>query len=454
MCKILQFMKYPYVLFFLFLISCQKDVITNDTILPIVNSVKPTDEFKGYVVNIKNKQDAVDYWKNNLVLPDLITVVFQKPSNVNNVRYGSFLLSLTTGDFNNDSCIDVFNGGAAYKGQLTNSTFLIWNPTTKKFEDKNLFNDGTTSLGNPVKVMSIEFNNDNFVDLVIFGHGDEGLVDAINEPISIALSDGKGKYKIVKLTELIPTELQRFTIEGGDMGDLNGDGLMDLFVACNSHTFIFWGTPSSPYFTNKNYSHFATDTTNFKSNNGFGEVVPEMAEVYSAKIYDVNNDKLNDIILNSSERDGSTHKVMINQGDGKFNKNSTIKLPLYDGVGGIGIGLQDCVVDDLNNDGLNDIIGLINLSGQSWNIVTYIQQKNGTFIIDKNYFQVDNSTYKKSPTNLVYYDFNGDGKKDITYGDDADNGQIIYKSVFIRSDNKFIQKSFYEYDRYANSIKK
>ena len=145
---------------------------------------------------------------------------------------------------------------------------------------------------------------------------------------------------------------------------------------------------------------------------------------------------------------------MINQGKGRFNQNGIIKLPLYDGVGGIGIGLQDCVIDDLNNDGLKDIIGLINLSGQSWNIIVYTQQKNGTFIIDKSYFQVDNSTYKRSPANLVYYDFNGDGKKDVTYGDDADNGQMIYKNIFIRSNDKFIQKSFYEFDSYANTIKK
>jgi hypothetical protein len=246
----------------------------------------------------------------------------------------------------------------------------------------------------------------------------------------------------------------RFAIEGGDLGDLNGDNIMDLFITSNSHTFIFWGVREEPYFTNINYAHFAHDTANFKSDNGFGEVVPEGAEVYGAKICDINNDGLNDIILNSPETRGSTKRILINQGKGRFNQNGIIKLPLYDGVGGVGIGLQDCVIDYINNDTLPDIIGLMNLSGQSWDIITYIQQKNGTFIIDKSYFQVDNSTYKKSPANLVYYDFNGDGKKDITYGDDADNGQMIYKNVFIRSNDKFIQKSFYEYDSYANSIKK
>jgi hypothetical protein len=452
-------MKYIYIVLSLFIISCKKEIVTNQVIIPIKDSVKPilvkpVNEFKGYVVNANNRLIGPDYWKNNSVLPDLITVVFQKPLNLNATRYGSFLLSLTTGDFNNDGYIDVFNGGTAYKGQLANLAFLIWDPINKKFEDKNLFNDGTTSLGNPAKVMSVYFNNDNYVDLLIFGHGDEGFIDATNEPMSIALSDGKGKYDLIKLTTLIPTELQRFTIESGDLGDLNGDNIIDLFVTCNSHTFIFWGISEKPYFTNKNYAHFAHDTTNFKSDNGFGEVVPEGAEVYGAKISDINNDGLNDIILNSPERGGSTKRIMLNQGKGRFNQNGIIKLPLYNGVGGIGIGLQDCVVDDLNNDGLKDIIGLMNLSGQSWDIITYTQQKNGTFIIDKSYFQVDNSTYKKSPANLVYYDFNGDGKKDITYCDDADNGQIIYKSIFIRSNDKFIQKSFYEFDSYANSIKK
>jgi hypothetical protein len=446
-------MKYIYLVLSLVVMSCQKEVVTNELITPKIDSVKSTNEFKGYVVNPNNRQIGPDYWKNNLVLPDLITVTFQTPLG-NRLRYGTFLLSTTTGDFNNDGYIDVFNGGAAYKGPQANSAFLIWNPTTKKFDHKNLFNDGTTSLGNPAKVMSVYFNNDNYIDLLIFGHGDEGLIDAVNEPISIALSDGRGKYDLMKLTNLIPTELQRFTIEAGDLGDLNGDNIMDLFVSCNSHTFIFWGTSEKPYFTNKNYAHFAHDTTNFKSNNGFGEVVPEGAEVYGAKIFDVNNDGLNDIILNSPETIGSTKRIMINQGKGRFNQNGIIKLPLYNGVGGIGIGLQDCVIDDLNNDGLKDIIGLMNLSGQSWNIITYIQQKNGTFIIDNSYFQVDNVTYKFCPANLVYYDFNGDGKKDITYGDDADNGQMIHKNIFIRTNNNFIRKSFYEFDDYANTIKK
>ena len=76
------------------------------------------------------------------------------------------------------------------------------------------------------------------------------------------------------------------------------------------------------------------------------------------------------------------------------------------------------------------------------------------FFIDKSYITVDNYKSKEPPVRLIYNDFNNDGKKDITYVDGADNGQIIHKNLFIRNinDNKFIQKNFYEFDNYMNNI--
>jgi hypothetical protein len=60
---------------------------------------------------------------------------------------------------------------------------------------------------------------------------------------------------------------------------------------------------------------------------------------------------------------------------------------------------------------------------------------------------------------LIYFDFNGDGKKDISYTDDAGglkrdgNATIVTKSIFVRTGNKFIETDFYQFDPYANSIK-
>ena len=52
----------------------------------------------------------------------------------------------------------------------------------------------------------------------------------------------------------------------------------------------------------------------------------------------------------------------------------------------------------------------------------------------------------------MYYDFNGDGKKDLGYLDDADNGELATKTVFIRTGNKFVETDFYQYDDYAKSL--
>ena len=57
------------------------------------------------------------------------------------------------------------------------------------------------------------------------------------------------------------------------------------------------------------------------------------------------------------------------------------------------------------------------------------------------------------------YDFDGDGKKDITYSDTgmdpytSPTNEIKNKTVFIRSGNKFIEKDFFQFDPYAKSLK-
>jgi hypothetical protein len=45
-------------------------------------------------------------------------------------------------DTNNDGYIDVFNAGSAFGGQKSRLSFLMWNPSTKIFDEKNLINNG------------------------------------------------------------------------------------------------------------------------------------------------------------------------------------------------------------------------------------------------------------------------------------------------------------------------
>ena len=434
--------------------------------------VNPLASFQGYKVAANARQLGTDYWENSILPSDLIVAVFQK--NYENHHptgaYAVWTVAICNGDFNNDGYMDVFNSGTAFGGQIKAIlTFLIWNPTKKIFEEKNLINDKTNNVGHPRLVTPVYLNSDNYVDLVIHGMRDEASDSNPNEPVSICLSDGKGGYDITKL-DLEPKSLaKQFGHEWGDVEDVTGDGLPDLFVSANSHTYIFWGINTFPYFTNINFAHFSSDTKNFPSDNGFGEVVPSGAgAAYGGVFLDVNNDGQRDLLLavgeNGLQPDGSKdqQRVLLNKGKGRFNETGVLKLPLYSNEIKSGINQFDYKVDDLNGDGRLDIIAVNSVKYSQWNIVIYIQQSDGSFVIDNSLVEYNLNTISRPQykTRLVYSDINGDGLKDLSYINSAitpyymlQNNELLTKSVFIRVGNKFVEKDYYQFDPYAKSLK-
>jgi len=444
---------------------------------PFATKTNALDNFTGYKVDtnllkLSRKNDfGKTYWLNTGVFSDIVVALFQKNYEVFNPPQGEaycvFSTAICNGDFNNDGYIDVFNGGAAFNGKKANLSFLIWNTSLKKYEEKNLINDKTNFIGNPRLVTPLYLNSDDYVDLVIHGARDEGNDTNRPEPVRLCLSDGKGGYDLIKL-KLEPDALaSRFAHEGGDVADVNGDSYPDLFVPAGSHSYIFLGTPVSPYFTNNNFAHFSSDTVNFSSNNGFGEVVPSGAgDVYSGQLADIDNDGKIDLLLGGSE--DSTAKIhqrlFINQGLGRFNNNKLIRLPLYTTFpnytlkGNNGINQFEKILDDLNSDGLTDMITLNSMNYRDWYILVYTQQKDKTFKIDTSWFH-NKINYTSNPPvwkfKLIYYDFDGDGKKDISYEDasiipytDSVN-TISTKKVYIRKGNAFEEQNFLQYDPYV-----
>jgi hypothetical protein len=421
--------------------------------IPVVNN--PLGRFMGYKVASNARQLGTDYWENTPVLSDLIVAVYQKNYEVfDSYRaYTVFSTAICNGDFNNDGYIDVFNGGTAFNGKKANLSFLIWNPTLLEFEEKNLINNKNDFIGAPYKVTPVYLNSDNYVDLVIHGHADEGIQNT-NEPATLCISDGKGGYELVKM-ELEPKELSNmFTHESGDVSDINGDGRPDLFIVANSHSYIFWGTTSYPYFNNLNFAHFVSDTVNYKSNNAFGESVSILNGSFSCRLLDLNKDGMKDLFVAGQ----SENTILLNKGKGRFVSNGAIKIPFPEN----NMNVFDYIIDDLNGDNLNDIITLNAKSYKKWNIEIFIQQNDGSFIFDKNVIEYSINIVRPNWKNkLVYYDFDGDGKKDITYSDAGINAytnksiinDIKLKTVFIRVGSKFIEKDFYQFDPYAQSLK-
>jgi hypothetical protein len=447
--------------------------------------------FQGYKVDqvalavSKQKNFGRDYWRNSGLMMDLIINVFQKPLATNKFAveqnfWGGALQAITTGDFNNDGWIDVFNAGGAYAGNGSSFAFLMWDPIKKSFYDTTLLNDKSfkTFGGNRHTCVPIYLNDDNYVDIVIYDNGDEGIPNSPDEPIRIILSDGKGMYDL-KQIETSEKELPIWKKEHGDVGDLNEDGIPDLVIVSNQFVYIYWGKKDFPFFTVDNHVTFVGDLKNFgsKANNGFGDVVSGVAgSAFTARIIDINKDNKNDILIGTSELHfdkyayGNTQqqRLIINQGKGRFNNNGIIKLPFNYANDNIITMIQDCLTDDLNGDGLLDIVALTsqndatkNFNWAPWDILVYIQQKDGSFVIDRTYFEYNINNPRKGNWKkyLIYFDYNGDGKKDISYTDDAGglkrdgNATIVTKSIFVRTGNKFIETDFYQFDPYANSIK-
>jgi hypothetical protein len=430
--------------------------------ISIINN--PLARFMGYKVASNAKQLGTEYWANTPVLSDYMDYKFQTP--VSGQDHISNAGNIINGDFNNDGWIDIFAPGMAYAGNVgVNTSFLIWNPSLKKFEDKNLFNDKTINLAktNPPRVIPVYLNNDDYVDIVVFGYVDEGIPGDLPNPIILVLSDGKGGYDITKII----TETPLFYHGGGDIGDLNGDKIPDLVINYGGMMRILWGKNTYPYFDQNYGATFALPIVNlyggvqvvYKNDNGFGETCIECVSSYigNSKIYDVNKDGLNDLVLCGSDNGQSPSRVLINKGAGKFNISSIITLP-FATVNTEPKHDLDFIVDDINGDGLNDIISLhVNWNYSIWELTPMIQKSDGSFKID--YSFVVNNHIVNTTTNstigkekLIYVDVNGDGKKDIFFYEINNMNQLKDKTVFIRTGNQFIEQDIFQFDLFAKSL--
>ena len=175
---------------------------------------------------------------------------------------------------------------------------------------------------------------------------------------------------------------------------------------------------------------------------------------FYTKIFDVNKDGFNDVLIGTNVK----NQILLNNGDGSF-KEKFIQYtsPLTDAI-----NVFDYIVDDLNKDGLNDIVSISATHHKDWALETYLQNKNGDFEKDDSWiaYTINSSRGNQNYKNrLIYFDFNGDGLKDITYNDSGlypytnPENDIKKKSVFLRKGNKFVEESFFDFDKYAKGLK-
>ncbi len=412
--------------------------------LTVINN--PLNRFMGYKVGTFSRKNEIFYWRDCGVVWDVIANNFNiRPNGSKGV---TFLPQFITGDFNKDGWIDVFNPGTgAFGGKMVDNTqWLIWNPQLKTFENKNLFLDKTLKYfgGNQRKSVSYDFNNDGYTDVLIFDTGDDLAPpgdDSYRQPIRIVLSNNDGSYSLKDIS--VTPKLDYF--HGGDVGDLNGDGIVDLVMACGSRIYVTMGIQGYPF--------FSSSSTLYDNTTGVNNAL-------NLTLTDLNQDGLLDMCLGAKENEtyGLGNKIAINQGGGVFNKNNCFLLPYTKTKD---FEINDFRTVDVNNDGLMDIVAVGDYEYDNWAIMTYIQKSKNVFEIDSSRFVYNINTNRKRNTTpgfwkpwLTMYDFDGDGFKDFSCID-ADNyfNQIKNKTVFIKRGDKFNEEDFYKYDPYANSIK-
>jgi hypothetical protein len=417
-------MKNIHYLLFLFLFSCKKDVITTVVVPPIDNNV-----FTGYKVNSNAKQLGRNYWENITIPADLMLSVFQTSlkSNIGHTEIETEAISF--GDFNLDGYIDIFNTGGSHNGPYTGFTFLIWDSTSKIFEQKNLFNDKSFNVigGNPNKIIPIYLNGDDYVDFIIFDNGDEDIPNSPNEPIRYVLSDGKGGYDL-KSIETNELEAETWSRKyGGNIGDVDGDGILDLIIVSNTIFYVYKGIPTYPYFIKTNRIKYIN--------------INVINQVFDVEIHDFNNDGKKDIItIGKEDTLGLSQKILINY---KSWGDSIIKIPLH--KIGNKFETKDYIIDG------NNIITLGHDMNNTWSLHVYNQKYS---VFEK----IDSQIH--SAVKLIYQDYNNDGMKDIGFQESMGDIKIpkvsnsIYnKKVYIKEGNSFVKKSIYDFDNYAKEIR-
>ena len=274
----------------------------------------------------------------------------------------SYSTSIALADFNNDNRLDMV---VANYGSDNIGIFLGHGDGT--FSDQYTYSTG--SLSQPYAVAVGDFNNDSRLDIVVANYG--------NNNIGIFLGYGYGTFS------------NQRTYSTGyysgpnavDIGDFNNDFRLDIVVANygNDNIGILLGHGNGTFFDQYNYSTGSGSKPTFVA------------------VGDFNNDSQLDIAVANSGNDNVG--IFLGDGNGSFSRQQTYSI-------GSGAGPVSIVLRDLNGDSIIDIV-VVNYNID--NIVILFGFKNGTVSLNKTYSTGNGS----GPLSVAITDFNNDDQFDL-----------------------------------------
>lgn len=348
-------------------------------------------------------------------------------------------------DFNNDGLDDLLVGGENLQTLEKTKILLLINNGDGTFSDStSKFINGKVVANSPVAT-SADFNNDGILDIAIF---DAGNLELGQDPILTGfygetpmllisqngkrlwdVSDALGKA-ISKVTNY-PTNGDKLHLKHANVGDINNDGLVDIFVESGGG----YKQPLDPFFINQGNGQFIADAGRIDQSILVG---PNFQWRYDNNyLVDINNDGYLDLAMGNLRRkynrqDDMYSIVIINDKKGFYKKENVINLPRpnFNESWGYARSIKPY---DFNKDGYQDLLIMFIRSQDSSSKYaftgTYFQaliNKKGSAFIDSTDTYIKNNQWmtaeindifntpnKNEPNDIEFVDMNNDGYKDL-----------------------------------------
>jgi hypothetical protein len=289
--------------------------------------------------------------------------------------YDSRPSSIAVGDFNNDNRSDII---VTNSGTGTISLFLGYG--NGAFSSQITFSIGSSS--DPWSITIGDFNNDSRLDVAVANSGTNN--------VGIFLGYGNGSFSS-QATYSTGSSSNPWSVA---VGDLNNDGHPDIAVAN-------WGTSNVGIFIGYGNGSFTTQQT--KSTAYASEPLP-------VAVVDFNADGRLDIMV--ANYLANNIGIFLGDGNGTFSSQTT-----YDT--GAGSGPSSIAVGDFNNDSrLDSVVANIETN----NIGVFLGYGNGTFS-SQTTFSTSNDS---QPVAVAIGDFNKDNRLDIAVANLGTNNIVIF----------------------------
>jgi hypothetical protein len=293
--------------------------------------------------------------------------------------------AMAVGDFNGDGRLDVAVWGI-YAANTTSEVMIFLGNGNGTFNYLNTYaapNSGIVYPGSNSLYVA-DFNGDGKLDLAAL---------TPYNGVFIFMGKGDGTFQAgVGYSTVDPNHTNDYTAYGMAVGDLNGDGKLDIAVTETSGMAVLLNNGNGTFGT---ATYYDSGIAPFESQMGIA-------------IGDVNGDKKNDIVI--TDYYGNV-VLYLNQGGGKFAVKGVIAK--------LGVSLPWLVsIADINGDKKMDVV-LTDFWGEIW---TFYGKGNGTFTAGPIY---PLQWWDRPPSNVILADFNGDGALDIfKAGDHYWKGQV------------------------------